>query len=117
VLFCVIDKGLDTSHPDLASDKLTITSCQASESGPCFPMNDDTTGQGTHVVGTIAVIRNGVGVVGVAAEGARIHVYNAFGPSNTFRLSDEVLAYQDCRRKFRGSRSDSRSDSAVEATR
>jgi subtilisin family serine protease len=41
-------------------------------------------GHGTHVAGTIGALRNGLGVVGVAAQRARMYIFNIFGPYGSF---------------------------------
>lgn len=66
----VLDSGIDASHPDLAAN------VDASQSVSCIdrgvPNTDPTAWQpttsshGTHVSGTIAAARNGIGVIGVA---------------------------------------------------
>src|SRR6478752_7757589 len=70
VLVGVLDSGIDPDHPDLAAniDKANSVNCtdagrpDLSPTG-WFPTTSD---HGTHVAGTIAAARNGVGIVGVA---------------------------------------------------
>ena len=63
----IIDTGINYLHPDLAANY---------KGGWDFVNNDndpmDDQGHGTHVAGTVAALRNGVGVVGVAPEA---HLY------------------------------------------
>lgn len=99
MLFCVIDGGLDPTHPDFKARNFNMTACDGLESQMCYTYNVDVIGHGTHVTGTIAAARNGLGVVGVAAEGARVHVVNAL-PAGFFWASDEIVAYQDCLRQL-----------------
>jgi subtilisin len=65
VRVAVIDSGIDCNHPDLSGR------CDASL-GYDFVNEDDVpaddNGHGTHVAGTIAAIRDGAGVVGVAPD-------------------------------------------------
>lgn len=75
----VIDTGVDASHPDIAPNfdrKLSrnFTTDIPEIDGPCEvrscvdPADVDNGGHGTHVAGTIAAARNGIGVSGVAPD-------------------------------------------------
>jgi subtilisin family serine protease len=57
----VIDSGIDLDHPDLNVD---VNRSRTFLGGRTTP--DDQNGHGTHVAGTIAAKKNGIGVVGVA---------------------------------------------------
>jgi subtilisin family serine protease len=57
----VIDSGIDGAHPDLTVDTARSKDFTGSRSGWT-----DENGHGTHVSGTIAAKKNGIGVVGVA---------------------------------------------------
>lgn len=66
----VLDSGIDPDHPDLASnidvrDSVNCTDAGRPDTSPTgwYPTTSD---HGTHVAGTIAAARNGVGIVGVA---------------------------------------------------
>ncbi|WP_395692133.1 S8 family peptidase [Nocardioides sp.] len=70
VLVGVLDSGIDPDHPDLAANIDTADSVNCSDAGRpdtsptgWWPTTSD---HGTHVAGTIAAARNGVGIVGVA---------------------------------------------------
>ena len=60
---CVVDTGIDYTHPDLNDNYVTGWDFV---NGDAFPFDDN--GHGTHVSGTIAAELNGEGVVGVAPE-------------------------------------------------
>jgi subtilisin family serine protease len=62
----VIDSGIDLDHPDLNVDVARSRSFLTTITSP-----DDQNGHGTHVAGTIAAIKNTIGVIGVAA-GAKV---------------------------------------------
>ncbi|MFJ3957926.1 S8 family peptidase [Arthrobacter sp. NPDC090010] len=70
VLVGVLDSGIDPNHPDLKANISVADSvnCTAGgrpdqRAGGWYPTTSD---HGTHVAGTIAAARNGVGIVGVA---------------------------------------------------
>lgn len=77
VTVAVIDTGIDATHPDLAANVDTaksrnfVTDLPVID-GPCEtadcvdPVNVDEGGHGTHVAGTIAAVKNGFGMSGVA---------------------------------------------------
>lgn len=70
VLVGVIDSGISPEHPDLkqnidVADSVNCTTAGRPDTSPTgwYPTTSD---HGTHVAGTIAAARNGVGIVGVA---------------------------------------------------
>jgi subtilisin family serine protease len=77
VLVGVIDSGVDGKHPDIAPNfdrglsRNFVTDIPDLD-GPCKypdcvdPPDEDGNGHGTHVAGTIAAARNGLGIAGVA---------------------------------------------------
>ncbi|HEY8926220.1 MAG TPA: S8 family serine peptidase, partial [Polyangia bacterium] len=69
VLVGVVDSGIDVTHPDLAGqvDAAASASCVGGvpNTAPAA-WASDVIGHGTHVAGTIAASKNGVGIVGVA---------------------------------------------------
>jgi subtilisin family serine protease len=69
VLVAVLDSGIDGDHPDLqaAVDTGASASCLSGvPDGAAESWQPTTSSHGTHVAGTIAAQRNGVGIVGVA---------------------------------------------------
>jgi subtilisin family serine protease len=70
VLVGVLDSGVESRHPDLAANFDAASSVNCADAGrpDLNPANWEptTSGHGTHVAGTIAAARNGVGIVGVA---------------------------------------------------
>ena len=70
VVVGVLDSGIDPDHPDLAANIDVADSVNCTDAGRpdtsatgWYPTTSD---HGTHVAGTIAAARNGVGIVGVA---------------------------------------------------
>ena len=75
VLVGVLDSGIDADHPDLAPNIDVASSVNCSDAGrpdrSATGWQPTTSDHGTHVAGTIAAPRNGVGIVGVA-PGVRV---------------------------------------------
>jgi subtilisin family serine protease len=81
----IIDTGVDASHPDIAPNfswelSRNFTMDIPAIDGPCEeptcidpPWVDDG-GHGTHVAGTVAGARNGIGIVGVAPDATIVNV-------------------------------------------
>ncbi|WP_421829363.1 S8 family peptidase [Larkinella sp.] len=72
---CVLDTGVDYSHPDLKDAIEDVADFTGSLSGP-FDIN----GHGTHCCGIIAARRNNAGMVGVAPQ-SRIYSGKVLGDS------------------------------------
>ncbi len=70
VVVGVLDSGIDADHPDLAPNLDVEDSVNCSDAGRVdrspTGWQPTTSDHGTHVAGTIAAARNGVGIVGVA---------------------------------------------------
>ncbi|MET1059456.1 MAG: S8 family serine peptidase [Nocardioides sp.] len=70
VVVGVLDSGIDADHPDLASNIDVKDSVNCTDAGrpdrSATGWQPTTSDHGTHVAGTIAAARNGVGIVGVA---------------------------------------------------
>jgi serine protease len=76
VKVCVIDSGIDATHEDFVTSRLSGLQLAAS------PWQRDGSSHGTHVSGTIAAARNnGRGVVGVAPD-AEIYTIRVFAGSS-----------------------------------
>jgi len=87
---CVIDSGIDTNHPDLAANYKGGYDYVNNDSDPA-----DDNGHGTHVAGTIAAVRDGLGVVGVAPS-AEIYAYKVLGANGSGKFSDVIKAVEAC---------------------
>ena len=98
----VIDTGVDASHPDIAPNfswslSRNFTHDRPDIDGPCDtatcidPVGTDDGGHGTHVAGTIAAARNGVGIAGVAPAATIVEV-RAGQDSGYFFLYETVAA-------------------------
>ncbi len=98
----VIDTGIDGKHPDLAPNfnrKLSrnFTMDIPDIDGPCEvatcidPPDVDNDGHGTHVAGTIAAARNGLGIAGIAPDAELVNV-RAGQDSGFFFLYETVAA-------------------------
>ncbi len=70
VLVGVLDSGIDPDHPDLQPNIDVAASVNCSDAGrpdtSATGWQPTTSYHGTHVAGTVAAARNGVGIVGVA---------------------------------------------------
>jgi len=92
VTVCVIDSGVDASHPDFDSSKLS------GASGNNLAWNKDGCKHGTHVAGTIAAKQDSNGVVGVA-YGAKMVFVRVFKDDCSYAYTSDVLyAAQQCKK-------------------
>ncbi|MEZ5411683.1 MAG: S8 family serine peptidase [Acidimicrobiales bacterium] len=98
----VIDTGIDGTHPDLAPNfnrrlSRNFTMDIPDIDGPCEvatcidPPDVDNDGHGTHVAGTIAAARNGLGIAGIAPDAELVNV-RAGQDSGYFFLYETVAA-------------------------
>jgi subtilisin family serine protease len=73
-IVCVVDTGIDKTHPDLAANIIGGRNFVVAK-GKVDPSawNDDN-GHGSHVAGTIAALDNNIGVVGVAPRASLLGV-------------------------------------------
>ncbi len=91
---CVIDTGIDMSHPDLVPNFVEgISTVGAGSNDP-----SDVHGHGTHVAGTIAAAANGSDVVGVAPD-ADLYVAAVFGAGGTATDEDILEGLDWCASK------------------
>ncbi len=90
VKVCVIDSGMQLSHPDLS---LNYAGGWDFVNNDALP--DDDNGHGTHVAGTIAALSNGSGVVG-AAPGARLYIYKMLDANGSGSFSAAIAALDAC---------------------
>jgi hypothetical protein len=90
VRVCVIDSGVDYTHPDLSG---------SFEDGWDFVNDDsdpfDDRGHGTHVTGIVLARDNGFGVVGVAPE-AQVLAYKILDQNGQGFIADAIAALQEC---------------------
>ena len=79
----VVDTGIDYTHPDLAPniDSSKSVNCLSGAAVQGSVAANDDNGRGTHIAGTIAAAKNGIGIVGVApnVKVAAIKAANADG--------------------------------------
>jgi len=90
VNICLLDTGIDTSHPELYQN---YKGGQDFVNGDLDPFDDN--GHGTHVAGTIAAIMNALNVRG-AAPRANLYVYKILDASGSGYASAIVSALQAC---------------------
>jgi len=90
VKVAIIDSGIDYNHSELSSNYA---------GGYDFVNNDndpmDDNGHGTHVAGTVAALRNGSGVVGVAPE-VGLYALKVLGANGSGSFSNVIAALQWC---------------------
>lgn len=92
---CVVDSGIDKTHPDLAANisggrnYVVIKGRIAADN-----WNDDN-GHGSHVAGTIAAIENTIGAVGVAPE-AKLFAAKVLDSRGSGYLSDVADGVTEC---------------------
>jgi subtilisin family serine protease len=106
VTVCIIDSGLDTTHPDHAAgyggQNPKIRGYSDSGTGSWTDASPktwftDENHHGTHVAGTIAALNNGLGVVGVAPNGKlNLFIVKVFGADGWAYSSTLVDALNRC---------------------
>lgn len=89
---CIIDSGIDATHPDLSGNKLSGTN--DSGTGDWFT---DEVSHGTHVAGTIAALDNSIGVVGILPNAnLNLHIIKVFDPDGWAYSSTLAAAVAAC---------------------
>jgi subtilisin family serine protease len=109
IIVADIDSGIDLEHPDLKANLWINTKEAGSSPGQDRDGNgyandvhgydfyakkgnpDDQNGHGTHTAGTIAAIRNGVGVIGVAPK-VKLMPLRFIGPEGQGSTADAISA-------------------------
>ncbi len=86
----VLDTGVDSGHPDIGRN---VKGGMDTISGTASARDDN--GHGTHVSGTIAALRNGVGVVGVAPD-ASVYSVKVLDSRGSGKLSNLVQGMEWC---------------------
>jgi subtilisin len=95
VKVCVIDTGVDKSHPDLAANLAGGKNYVRIQGVVDANRYDDDNGHGTHVSGTIAAVDNAIGVVGVAPS-AKIYAVKVLNKQGSGYVSDITDGIYDC---------------------
>ncbi|GGU92019.1 peptidase S8 [Streptomyces albospinus] len=96
VTVAVIDTGVDDTHPDLRPNFSARQSASCvggvpdTSPGAWRPWNPDTDYHGTHVAGTIAAARNGIGVTGVA-PGVKVSAIKVSEPGTSMFYAESVV--------------------------
>ncbi|AJT67943.1 S8 family serine peptidase [Streptomyces chattanoogensis] len=92
----IIDTGVDDTHPDLKANFSAKQSANCvggvadTSKGAWRPWDPDEDYHGTHVAGTIAAARNGVGVAGVA-PGVKISAIKVSEPKTSLFYAESVV--------------------------
>ncbi|MBO1335180.1 S8 family serine peptidase [Streptomyces sp. VRA16 Mangrove soil] len=91
----VIDTGVDDTHPDLApnfspSQSANCVGGKADTSYGAWRPSEAAADHGTHVAGTIAAARNGIGVAGVA-PGVRLAAIKVADPGTQLFYTESVV--------------------------
>lgn len=86
----VLDTGVDMAHPDIGRNVKSAINAIADVASA-----RDDNGHGTHVCGTIAALRNGVGVVGVAPE-ASVYSVKVLDSRGSGKLSSLAQGMEWC---------------------
>jgi subtilisin family serine protease len=93
VKVCVIDSGYDITHEDKPKGPVVDGTDDLGGSGP---WDEDGSGHGTHVSGTINALDNGIGIVGVFPS-VPMHIVRVFGNDGAWAYSSDLIdAVDDC---------------------
>lgn len=86
----VLDTGVDSGHPDIGRN---VRGAMDAIGGSASARDDN--GHGTHVSGTIAALKNGIGVVGVAPD-ASVYSVKVLDSRGSGKLSNLVHGMEWC---------------------
>lgn len=92
---CVVDSGIDKTHPDLAANLAGGRNFVVIKGRIAADNWNDDNGHGSHVAGTIAAIENSIGVVGVAPE-AKLFAAKVLDSRGSGYLSDVADGISAC---------------------
>lgn len=96
ITVCVIDTGIQTTHPDLKGQVIGGRNFVAGADGKIKPKKfQDDNGHGTHVAGTIAALDNKIGVVGIAPK-AKLLSLKVLDSQGSGFISDLADAIRYC---------------------
>jgi serine protease len=88
---CIIDSGFLTSHEDFQG--ISVSGYNGN-----LAWNQDGSGHGSHVAGTIAAVNNALGVVGVTPGTVQLYIVRVFGDDGAWAYSSSLLdAAYKCR--------------------
>eukprot|EP00775_Hariotina_reticulata_P010849 gene10849-11003_t len=101
VLYCVIDSGMDMDNKEMPHATGCMPGIRTNGNRTtgfrlCTPFNIDLRGHGTMVTGAIAAVRNQLGIVGVAAEGADVYHYTGVNEKDEILTTVMVDGLSDC---------------------
>ncbi len=81
---CIIDSGFHTGHEDLQG--VNVDGYDGN-----LPWDQDGSGHGTHVSGTIAAMNNALGVVGVTPGTVQVYMVRVFGDDGAWAYSSTLI--------------------------
>jgi subtilisin len=95
VQVCIVDSGIDKTHPDLQGNIVGGRNFVASKNRIDSTAWNDDNGHGSHVAGTVAAIDNSIGVVGVAPA-AKLYGVKVLNSRGSGYLSDVADGVREC---------------------
>ncbi|PKN91210.1 MAG: peptidase S8 [Chloroflexi bacterium HGW-Chloroflexi-6] len=88
---CIIDSGFYSSHEDFQG--ISVAGYNGN-----LPWNQDGSGHGSHVAGTIAAVNNALGVLGVTPGTVQLYIVRVFGDDGAWAYSSSLIdAAYKCR--------------------
>ncbi|TFG67378.1 MAG: hypothetical protein E4H27_09080, partial [Anaerolineales bacterium] len=88
---CIIDSGVYTDHVDLQDFKKNDLTLYGYEGKQNLLWNEDGSGHGTHVTGTITAQDNDLGVIGVLPGTGDIYMVRVFGNDGLWAYSSTLI--------------------------